>query len=303
MKSGNVYGFEISERRKDVWKNEIKILEEVERICDKYNLTYFAIAGTLIGAVRDKGFIPWDDDIDLAMLRDDYDKFCEVVSKELTPPYFYQSSDTDNGYYYGHIKIRKSDTTAIRKANWVTNEKFNQGIFLDIFPLDNVPDNKNQCKKFLKSVKSSMCKQKIVHYWYFEEKAKHNINIKNVLQYIVYATELKIIGYKKFCNYFQDKIKKYQNQTNTVGLICEDVNPKDIWPLGDFKEVIKVPFEDTFINIPQNYDDILSTRFGNWKQPSQIGSSHGDVFYDVNKSYIEYLGKSNEYNKEGYFDL
>ena len=78
---------------------ELEILNEFVRICDEYKLQYFLVGGTLLGAVRHQGFIPWDDDIDVAMPRQDYDSFAEICAKELKRQYFYQSADTDPNYF------------------------------------------------------------------------------------------------------------------------------------------------------------------------------------------------------------
>ncbi|MDR2410347.1 MAG: LicD family protein, partial [Bacteroidales bacterium] len=129
----------VSSDMKKVWYIELDILKEFIKVCNKYNLRYFADGGTLLGAIRHKGFIPWDDDIDIAMLREDYDKLVKIGPKEFKHPYFFQTPYTDKYYYQGHAKIRNSNTTGISRHEF--NKKFNRGIFIDIFPLDNIPDH------------------------------------------------------------------------------------------------------------------------------------------------------------------
>ena len=82
--------YKVSPKREKVWKIELDILMELDRICRKHDLRYFLDSGTLLGAVRHKGFIPWDDDIDLTMPRKDYDRLIEIASQELKSPYYLQ---------------------------------------------------------------------------------------------------------------------------------------------------------------------------------------------------------------------
>ncbi len=112
----------------------LDILKEFIRICNKYELRYFLLGGSCLGAVRHKGFIPWDDDIDVGMPRDDYDKFMEVAVKELPEYYFLQNPDTEPDYPMCFAKIRDSRTTFIERS--VSHLNINHGIYFDIFPLD-----------------------------------------------------------------------------------------------------------------------------------------------------------------------
>ena len=123
---------------------EIEVLDEIVRICDKNNIPYFLAAGTLLGAIRHSGFIPWDDDIDIFMLRDDYNKFIECAINEIDDKFFLQCHETDREYYSSFIKVRKNNTLMIEKEN--ENRKSHRGIWVDIFPLDYVKGD----SKFLK---------------------------------------------------------------------------------------------------------------------------------------------------------
>ena len=116
---------------------ELEILDEFVRICEKYDLQYYLVGGTLLGAVRHQGFIPWDDDIDVAMPREDYDKFAVIAEKELSPKYFYQCPATDPYYFLTYAKIRKNGTEVYEER--FKYSKFHKGVFIDIFPLDFCP--------------------------------------------------------------------------------------------------------------------------------------------------------------------
>lgn len=120
---------------------ELKILKEIKRICEQNNIKYFLIGGSLIGAVRHNGFIPWDDDIDIAMMRKDFDRFVEIAEKSISHEFFVQTPESDSGNTdYGIARVRLNGTSFIQESN--KNVSMHHGIFVDVFPFDNLPDNK-----------------------------------------------------------------------------------------------------------------------------------------------------------------
>ena len=126
-------------------KIQLNMLIEFDKICRRNNIKYILDAGTLLGAVRHKGFIPWDDDIDVRMLRDDYEKFCVVANKELPETMFFQNYKNDKGYPWMYSKIRMKGTKAVRIGQDRLNME--EGIYMDIFPCDGVPDDNKKKKK------------------------------------------------------------------------------------------------------------------------------------------------------------
>ena len=118
---------------------EFEILLEFDRICKKHNIMYQLFAGTLLGAIRHRGFIPWDDDIDVCLLRKDYNVFIDVCRTELDSKYFLQTYETDKHSIWQFAKIRKNNTLFLEDA--VSECDIHHGIFIDIFPFDNVFPN------------------------------------------------------------------------------------------------------------------------------------------------------------------
>ena len=132
-------GYVVETKMKKIWSVQLDLLMELQRVCNRYNIKMFVVWGTLLGAIRHKGFIPWDDDLDVGLLREDYDKLCEIASKEFCEPYFFQTADSDRNFFIGYARLRNSDTTGIIKDN--LDVEYNNGIYIDIYPLDGYPQN------------------------------------------------------------------------------------------------------------------------------------------------------------------
>ena len=136
-----ICGHLVTSQMKKVWAKELEILNKFAEVCERHGLKWFASGGSLLGAVRHKGYIPWDDDIDVQMIVDDYEKFCAIAPEELKP-YFWQECRTEPGYSPTHGKIRDPRTTgATLVEREYSPDSMCKGIFIDIFPLYYIPDN------------------------------------------------------------------------------------------------------------------------------------------------------------------
>ena len=142
-----IYGEEL----KEIQLIELDILKSVTDLCNENNINYFIIGGTLLGAVRHKGFIPWDDDIDIGMSREDYNKFIAVAKEKLADDLFLQTFQTEPESPFYFAKVRKNGTKFVEY--YCKKLKINHGVFFDIFPFDNIPDDDVLRKKQLREVK------------------------------------------------------------------------------------------------------------------------------------------------------
>ena len=281
-------GFLVTEKRKKVWAVELKMLEKLDEVCKKYNLTYYAYYGTLLGAVRHQGFIPWDDDIDVIMFRDDYEKFQEIAPKEFKEPYFYQNTYTDR-VLWPLSKIRDSRTTAVEPQFQHLGSSFHQGIFIDIFPFDNVEDGINAQFNTFKEIHKLL--------WVAVVDPGTVIKALEEGQQLYLGTDFRIDYLQKNV---QEKFKIFESfncsclgQSQQVNYLIEELYPDDIscksvkkeW----FQNTVYLPFEHLHIPAPAGYDQILIQCYGDYHQFVQGGSAHEDIILNPDIPYKKYF--------------
>ena len=284
-------GYTVSADMKKVWAVELDLLNEFIKLCDKYQLTWFADAGTILGAVRHGGMIPWDDDIDVMMLREDYDKFCEIAKDYFKYPYFFQTPETDPFSIYGHAKIRNSETTAILNTDKEKRYTFNQGIFLDVFPIDNIPDDDKELAVFTEQIFSLRKMQWQIADTYKFKICKNPIRlVKRLIKYCYYSLYGKTLN-AQIVKEHDDLLHKYDNLVTKriAKLVMIPFKERRIWPKTFLQSSITVPFEMLSISIPEQYEALLDKFYGNWKKKKKGTSSHGSVFFDTEKSYKNYI--------------
>lgn len=246
---------------REVQKGAYKILQQIDKICNENNLTYYLAYGTLIGAVRNGGIIPWDDDIDIMMPRKDYDKFTEYChqNKEKIKPLELFDISNDK---YPYMINRLSDSNYFLE---VQNEaSYGIGLFVDIYPLDGISNKKKifNFRGFRANLYSSMCFQATRQYY----EIGHTEGIlKKIIKRPFYLIS-KIVG-KKRCILKLSKIYKKYDYDNSkyVGCIVWDfVNRESVFPKEYFGKPIYVRFEDGIFPVPKEYDKILRKIYGDY---------------------------------------
>lgn len=287
-------GYKVTNEMKKVWAVELDMLAEFDRVCKKHNITYFASGGTMLGAVRHHGFIPWDDDIDLMMFRDQYIKLCVVASDEFKHPYFFQTEYTDQGTLRGHAQLRNSETTAILTSEAPLKRKFNQGIFLDIFPLDNVINNTLLFK--LQEIRACIYKTMFrklsvcsINYntrsrTIFGKIVKHLIRISVPQKLMIKCMTYCYMKFEETCQMYNDR---NTDRISTLSFMFEERS--HIKYRSDYSCLIEMPFEFLTIPIGANYEHALDVRYGNWHELVQGTSIHGGIILDTEKPYTEYI--------------
>lgn len=269
---------------REMQKVELEILKEFLNICQKYDLQYFLLGGTLLGAIRHKGFIPWDDDIDVGMPRPDYDKFLSIAQGELPEKLFLQTRETDCEYPMNFAKIRNTETTFIEKTAQFLN--INHGVYIDIFPLDGYPKSKVMQK--LTNCIDAILKFKI-------SKAFFSENYKESWKHRIIDALIKILrGNYKTATKQRDKfIRRYSyDKCEIVNNYCGAWGQKEIMPKDYFGKGIKGTFENLDVILPYKYDLYLTQLYGDYMTPPPKEKQIGHHYYtiiDLDKSYKKYF--------------
>lgn len=278
-------GYTTTPEEKKLWAVELDLLDEFDRVCKKLNVKYFLDSGTLLGAVRDGRFIPWDDDIDVIMLREDYDKLIEDAGKSFREEYFLQCAYTDIDYVRGHAQLRKKGTCAMLPYE-AKHVKFDQGIFIDVFVLDGIAPNK---KLLIEQFVEKERLNKILHLMSNPSSPnKIKMAIKVLLTVpckVIYRNIRKLYSkYEKIC-------KRYDNSEYVDKIMFRSNYSKVIYQKREwFSESVDITFEGQQYPIPVGYDEVLKSYFGNdYMVPRQAPSMHGGLIIDVSRSYKEVI--------------
>lgn len=266
----------------EIRKAEIEILNYVVSICEENNIEYYLDYGTLLGAIRHQGFIPWDDDIDISIPRKDYEKFLSICKNKNSQKFFLQTYDSDKEYYQYYAKMRNTNTTFIEKD--MQYLKFNQGIYIDIFPIDSF-----QSKNTLQYIKLivAVTINKICTF------------VKNPYAYVPYRIA-KVIKFifkpirASFLNRLIENLLRNNKQSNYFYTLGNGYNFKKIITKDILLEKEKHVFEQNKYQIPKRYDEYLTLIYGNYMSlppEEKRVFPHEAIVVDTKKGYKEYVGK------------
>lgn len=251
-----IYG----DKLKKVQEIELDILKKVMQVCNENNIEYFILGGTLLGAVRHNGFIPWDDDIDIGMTRNNYNKFISIANENLADDLFLQTfhSEPDSPFYFA--KIRKNGTKFIE--SYCKKLNINHGVFIDVFPYDNIPDDVKLREKQLKKVKfwSNLFIAKSVSGSSTSQDTfigKLKVGVRTIAHFLLKSVSKKFLFEKldfasQEYNNISCKMKSFIKYTDVM------------IPSIDLNNLETIEFEGISVSCPRNVKAYLKYKFGDY---------------------------------------
>lgn len=253
-----------------VQRTLLGFLKEVDRICRKHNIKYFLGGGTLLGAVRHKGFIPWDDDADVMMLRDDYERFLSVLPDEL--PSYITDQNTDPASHFAFTKLRLDDTILSTEFS-ARFEGLHNGVFLDVLAQDKTSDNKAASRLHMKL--TAQLRWLVLNKWRKTPMDANNRFVSFVGDVIKAVLPLKLLErmQNRMMKRYQKKDTKYLY--DSMGRNVE----RGAYPIEWLDEAVYVDFEDTKLPIPKEWDKYLSYLYGDYMDMIPVSERH--VSHDI----------------------
>lgn len=283
-------GFTISQTMKRAWAAQLEVLQKIIRICKKHNIRYYALWGTLLGAVRHGGFIPWDDDIDIAMKRDDYTRFLQVAKKELPAEYCLLNiyTDVEWPHFCARVTNSRDISTAPERLSRYHGCPFAVGV--DIFQMDYLPRDEGEARlqrELLGIIRDVLP--------LLDDGQGGKDKTAEELQESRETAEEGICALEEYCKVSIDRGKNVRNQLlRLYDRICAIYGEKDSDILTSYPEYIKgegiflpkewfgvrqMQFENITIAVPSEYDKILTALYGDYMTPVRDGQEHEYPFY------------------------
>ena len=283
-------GYTVTAQMKRVWAIQMDMAKKLIEVCERNGLKVWAASGTLLGCVRDRGFIPWDDDIDMVMLRDDYDKLVSIAEKEFSHPYFFQTAYSEKAPYpREHAQMRYANTAAILPYDIFAD--FDQSIFIDIFVLDGIPESKEKIAHKLERINKLKFYLQKKTFGYKARIGAPSTWIKWAKLKLHYLFHSFIDTYRALEEELRkDPVYECQNVAkigvfSTMKYVTTH-NLNREW----YRDTEYLPFEDMQMPVPNGYDQVLKILYGDYMMPVKAPSIHGGfAVLDTEHSYKDYL--------------
>ena len=290
-------GFYIKSMMKRAWAAQLEILQEIDRICQRNNIEYFVSCGTLLGAIRHGGYIPWDDDLDIEMKRLDYERFLKVAEKELSEGYEMANPIMDSKWNLPFSRILNTTEIPLYGERLQQFHGFPMQAGVDIFPLDYLPDDNTEEELMLNMFRVTYM---LARSWDKDEMSEEE-KMENLK-----AVEI-------FCNVKFTQDKPYQQQlwmlADRISAMYWDANantkelsmiyllenrPDFRIPASCYRYAERVPFENTMVPVPVDYEKVLTVHYGkDYMTPKRAGAAHEYPFYKEQQKMLEKYYKEN----------
>jgi len=239
-------------------KLQLNILINIAKFCDEHYIKYSIAYGTLIGAVRHKGFIPWDDDIDIIMMRDDYERFVAIYKDDS-----YVLVDGEHQLNHLHVRIADNNTRLV-SLKGARDKFYNSGLWVDVFPIDKVPNDKDEYELFMRKI-YRLCKLQLI-----AEVGGEGRKLTKRIPFYILQFFLKPFG-KLFGKKIKKEIKKYNHSdSKSVANVSLWYLHYPSFSIDYMKEFIELEFEGCYFKSISKYDEFLKGIYGDYMTPPPV---------------------------------
>lgn len=257
----------------EIHRLQIGMIRQLHEVCMENGIRYTVLCGSLLGAVRHKGFIPWDDDMDIALLRDDYEKLLRVLKEKPIAGCFLQDHSTDPHYCQPYAKLLKEDTVYVERFQ--EKCKCRNGIFIDIFPLDQIEAPGKRTVEFRRILSRFVT----FAVWHKENCHMERQGMKKAINGI--AAVMSILPKRTLLGIQRSLVvRPHPEWTYAASMFSSNYHTGKLYfHTSDFDNLIQLPFEDTVVNAPANWEENLTRLYKNYKQlpPEDKRNSGHDV--------------------------
>lgn len=280
-------GFYVDSMMKKVWAAGIEVFCEIDKVCRKHNIQYFADWGTLLGTVRHKGFVPWDDDMDITMKRKDYIKFCQVAPNELPAGFAICNIHTEPGWVDMNTHVVNGRSVNFSEEHLEKYHGCPYAVGVDIFPLDYLAPTKEEDEYTCSLIRIVEIAGKFVDNATEEERAGVVSNIENMCgvkfnNNMPLSVQMYKLGERLSMMYSEE-------EATHIALMPDHAanRPNDVYPKEYYASSIEMPFEYITIPVPVGYEEILKVKYTeNWRQPLMGHAGHDYPFYKKQKMMV-----------------
>ncbi len=255
---------------------QLELMKKLHQVCVENDIKYIMIAGTLLGAVRHKGFIPWDDDLDIALTRTDYEKLVNILIESPIEGCFLQTYETDPHYVQPYAKLRKDGTKFVE--SWFKGIDMHEGIFIDIFPYDKISKPKSKNAK----LHMKLSKMLTFSIWRKEHCQLKRKGLKKIEPVI--SSMIGVLPKKNIINIQNRLVNREKKDWKFVASMLDSNYSleKTCFSRDDFEDIILIDFEDTQFYAPRKWEEFLTRLYGNYmKLPPEEKRNSGHSVVEI----------------------